>query len=213
MFTKNLQTWKGKLSVTFACNPNAVYPGLLWVKEKAELIHLAWPRKDKTINKGGKKRPQCKLIMSQSVEILSLVYNLQHRRLCVSKSPRPLLRGGNNWNFRVDDISLWYERPLLPSTMRGPSPGCTDWFHLPPQTATPVLETEGHVTKLRFKEVKSGFMGNYANLCSEIGVKNLSPKTVAKLAFLIGNLFQVDSHLLSSLTVTDKSYLLPPRGY
>lgn len=38
-------------------------------------------------------------------------------------------------------------------------------------------------------------MGNYGNLCSEIGVKNLSPKTVAKLPFLIGNLFQVDSHL------------------
>lgn len=44
-------------------------------------------------------------------------------------------------------------------------------------------------------------MGNYANLCSEIGVKNLSPKTVAEFDFLIGNLFKVDSHLLSSLTL------------
>lgn len=42
---------------------------------------------------------------------------------------------------------------------------------------------EGHVPELRFKEVKSAFMGNYANLCSEIGVKTLSPKTVAKLPF------------------------------
>lgn len=72
---------------------------------------------------------------------------------------------------------------------------------------------KGHVTKLRFKEAKSAFMGNYANLCSEIGVETLSPKTVAKLPFLIGNPFKVAPHLLSSLPVTDKSYLLLPRGY
>lgn len=75
-----------------------------------------------------------------------------------------------------------------------PGPLIGSIFH--PKTATSIQEIEGHVTKLRFKEVQSAFMGNYANLRSEIGVKNLSPKTVAKLAFLIGNLFQVGSHLL-----------------
>ena len=33
---------KRKPALTFASNPNAVNPGLLWGKEKAELIHLAW---------------------------------------------------------------------------------------------------------------------------------------------------------------------------
>lgn len=36
-------------------------------------------------------------------------------------------------------------------------------------TSAPMIE--GHVTHLRLKEVKSVFMGNYANLCPETGVK------------------------------------------
>lgn len=125
---------------------------------------------------------------------------------------------------RVEEIIEISGRVTSPCDMRDlrtPSPcevphPCTVIGSVPPtfpKTATSVRETAGHVTELRFKEVKSAFMGNYANLCCEIGVKNLSPKTLAKLPFLIGNLFQVDSHLLSSPTVTDKSYLLPPRGY
>lgn len=117
------------------------------------------------------------------------------------------------------DISKWMTSPCdmidlcSPSQCEVSHPGTLIGSVSHPKTATSIPKIEGHVTKLRFKEVKSAFMGNYANLCSEIGVKNLSPKTVAKLPFLIGNLFQVDSRLLSSLTVTDKSYLLPPRGY
>lgn len=42
-----------KESVTFASDPNAVYPGLLWAEEKAELIHLAWYHEDTEIKLGG----------------------------------------------------------------------------------------------------------------------------------------------------------------
>lgn len=107
-------------------------------------------------------------------------------------------------------MSPWDTRDLC-------SPASYEDIHLRPpkkeKTAASVPMIEGHVTNLRLKEAKSVFMGNYANLCSETGVKNPSPKTVAKLPFLIGNPFQVDSYLLSSPTLTEKSYLLPPRGY
>ena len=97
-----------------------------------------------------------------------------------------------------------------PSPCEVPDLGFTDWFQ---KTATSVWETKGHVATLRFKEAKSAFIGNYANLRSGIGVTTLLPKTVAKLPFLIGNLFQVGSCLLSSPKMADKLYLLPPRGY
>lgn len=45
-----------------------------------------------------------------------------------------------------------------------------------PQKPPPLpLRQKGMLAKLRFKEPKSAFMGNYANLSSEIGVETLSP--------------------------------------
>ena len=51
------------------------------------------------------------------------------------------------------------------------------------KTSASTSKIEGHVTKLRCREVKPFFMGNYANMCSETRDRNLSPKTVAKLLF------------------------------
>lgn len=137
------------------------------------------------------------------------------RRVC--QSHPDLCCGGSNWNFRVDDISLWYERPWLPFAMWSPTPGIHWLASLPPPPKKCHLyarDEGGMLPKLRFKEAKSAFMGNYANLCSKIGVeKPFHLKTVAKLPSLIGNLFQVGLCLLSSPTLTDKSYLLQPRGY
>lgn len=102
----------------------------------------------------------------------------------------------------VEEVIEISERMTSPCGMRDlcpPSPcevphlGFTDWLHCPPPKKLPPLSGRwrGMFPKLRFKEAKSAFMGNYANLCSGIGVETLSPKTVAKLPSLIGNRFQV----------------------
>lgn len=139
----------------------------------------------------------------------------------MSKSSRPLLWG------EVIEISEWMTSPSDMRDLGSPLPcevphlAFTDWLLRTSHPPTPLKKCHLHardeggmLPKLRFKEAKSAFMGNYANLCSKIGVeKPFHLKTVAKLPSLIGNLFQVGLCLLSSPTLTDRSYLLQPRGY
>lgn len=136
----------------------------------------------------------------------------------MSKSSGTLLWG------EVIEISEWMTSPCDIRDLGSPSPcevphlAFTDGLLRtppPPQKGHLYARDEGGMLpKLRFKEAKSAFMGNYANLCFKIGVeKPFHLKTVAKLPSLIGNLFQVGLCLLSSPTLTDRSYLLQPRGY
>lgn len=114
----------------------------------------------------------------------------------MSKSSGPFAARGSNWNFRVSGISLWYEGPSLPlrrvksHTWRS----LIDSAALRQKKVPPLWDERAMLPKLRFKEAKSAFMGNYANLCCEIGVAKKKKKafhlrTVAKLPPLIGNLF------------------------
>lgn len=93
-----------RVGVTFASDPNAVYSGLLWVKEKVVLILLAW-----RYNKHEKKNRN-----NVQVNYESVYLNLRpcrkpgtHKQTRCQSQPEPLPCAGSNWNFQKDAISLW----------------------------------------------------------------------------------------------------------